>query len=291
MRIVLTGASGQLGAYLLPSLKAEGHDVVAWSGVTEGEIAGTRFSRVDITDPSAVERELTAINPDAILHAAAISAAEAVRLQPELGARVNVEAAGRLARWCGDRGCRLLFTSTDLVFDGSKPWNREDDPAIPVLAYGRTKRLAEDLVREVPRGVVARVSLLYGPSRSGRVGFFDKAMEALQRGEPQTFFEDEFRTPLDLASAGRILARLIASDFAGIVHVAGAERMSRHELMRRAAVAKGLDSGLVRANRRSDVSLSEPRPADVSLDTTRLNEVIPRLSRPTVEEALSPLAG
>ena len=58
-----------------------------------------------------------------------------------------------------------MFTSTDLVFDGSKSWYREDDPAVPILAYGRTKREAESFVLAVPRGLVARISLLFGPAR------------------------------------------------------------------------------------------------------------------------------
>ena len=286
MRIVLTGASGQLGAYLLPSLQAAGHEVVAWSGGTAGEVAGQRLHQVDITDATTVARALAEADPDAILHAAAMSTAEGVRVNPVLGREVNVEATGRLAEWCRTHRRRLLFTSTDLVFDGSKPWNREDDRAAPLLAYGRTKREAEDVLRGVDRCVVARVSLLYGPSRSARPAFFDKAMDALRRGEPQAFFEDEFRTPLDLNSAARILTRLIETDFSGTVHVAGAERMSRHALMLRAATTLGLDRSLVRANRLADATLAEPRPADVSLSTERLAGLLPELRRPTVEEAI-----
>ena len=73
---------------------------------------------------------------------------------------------------------------------------------------------------------------------------------------------------------------------AGIVHVAGRERVSRYELMRRVASSLGFDAGLVRANRREDVVLAEPRPADVSLDTSRLASLLPDLDRPTIEEAI-----
>ena len=128
-----------------------------------------------------------------------------------------------------------------MVFDGSKAWNREDDPAEPILAYGRTKREAEPHVLACPGGLVARLSLLYGPSRCGRPAFFDRTMDALRRGEPRAFFEDEFRTPLDLATAAATLASLAATDAVGTVHVAGAERVSRFELVRRAAIALGID--------------------------------------------------
>ncbi len=287
MRILLTGASGQLGAYLIDRLRIGGHEPIAWSGTETGTRSGVPLRPIDLTDPGATARALDEAGPEAIIHAAALSAAEAVRLDPARAQALNVEATRRIAGWAADRGRRLVFTSTDLVFSGSRAWNREDDPAEPVLAYGRTKRQAEPAVLAVPGGVVARICLLFGPSRSGRASFFDRAIGAIRRGEPQAFFEDEHRTPLDLATAARILARLAASDEAGLFHVAGAERVSRFELMRRSAAALGLDPGLVRANRRADMIAAEPRPADVSLDSGKLVAAFPDLIRPTIEAAIA----
>ena len=288
MKILVTGASGQLGAYLLDRLAETDHAVTAWGGQSSGgRRGGVPIVPIDLTRGEDVRARLVMADPDAILHAAALSAAEAVRLDPDRAHAINVDATARLAAWSAWRGRRLIFTSTDLVFGGSRPWNREDDPAEPVLAYGRTKREAEPSVLEVAGGVVARLPLLYGTSRCGRPYFFTKAAEALRNGQPQAFFEDEFRTPLDLATAAAALVRLAESDYSGTIHVAGAERVSRFDLMRRAAIALGLDPALVRPNRRAEVPMPEPRPADVSLDTSRLASVLPDLRRPTIEEALA----
>lgn len=287
MRLLVTGAGGSLGAYVVAALAEEGADFVGWAR-SPGEVrSGIGLEAVDL-EAEGLETRLDAAGPDGILHLAAMSAAEAVRLDPDRGHRVNVEATRRIAHWCGRHGRRLVFTSTDLVFDGSRAWNREDDPAEPVLAYGRTKRAAEPFVQAIRLGLVARVSLLYGFRRNGRDAYFDRTVAALRRGETQTLFEDEYRTPLDLATAASLLIALARSDASGVVHVAGRERMSRFDLIRRAAVALGLDVGLVRANRRADVRLPEPRPADVSLDTSRLAALLPGIGRPTVEEALRP---
>jgi dTDP-4-dehydrorhamnose reductase len=288
MRILLTGASGQLGAYLIDRLLADGHEPVAWSGREPGHRAGIEFRPVELTDLEATSQALVDADPEVVLHAAALSATDAVLRDPVRAQAVNVEATRRLAEWCAQEGRRMIFTSTDLVFDGSRAWNREDDPAEPILAYGRTKREAERAVLAVPGGVVARVSLLYGPSRCGRPYFFTNSIDAIRRGEPIGSFEDEIRTPLDMATAAEILVRLANSGESGLFHVAGAERMSRFELMRRSAAALGLDPALIRANRRADVALPEPRPADVSLDTSKLASRFPDLRRPTVEEALRP---
>ncbi|HEV3168085.1 MAG TPA: SDR family oxidoreductase [Isosphaeraceae bacterium] len=289
MRVVLTGASGQLGAYLVEELVARGHQVTAWSGSSHGERSGIPLVPVDLTDPSATEPALSAVDPDVVVHVAAISAAEAVRRDPERGEAVNVVATERLAQWCARRGRRLVYTSTDLVFDGSKAWNREDDPAEPVIAYGRTKRAAEASVLEVPSGLVARASLLFGPSRCGRPSFFSRMIDALKLGQPQALFVDEFRTPLHLATAATLLVRLAESPITGLIHVAGTERLSRFELMRRTAAALGLDLALVLPNSRADVTGPDPRPADVSLDTSRLAALLPNVRRPSIEEGLAAL--
>jgi dTDP-4-dehydrorhamnose reductase len=81
--------------------------------------------------------------------------------------------------------------------------------------------------------------------------------------------------------------RLVQSDLVGLIHVGGRERVSRYDLVRRIALALGLDAGLVRANRQSEADLAEPRPADVSLDSARLVTLAPDLPRPTIEEAVA----
>jgi dTDP-4-dehydrorhamnose reductase len=287
MRVVLTGASGQLGAYLLDHLGRRGHDVIAWSGAEAGRRAGWTLHPVDLSDASEVLSNLEKSNPDAILHAGAVSSAEAARRTPSIAHAVNVEGTGRLADWCRHRGRRIVYTSTDLVFDGSAPWRKENDPAEPILEYGRSKRLAEPSVLDAPRGLVARLSLLYGPSRNGRLSYFERSLLTWKRGQPQTFFDDEFRTPLDLDTAASILVSLLESETTGILHVAGPERLSRFDLMRRVAEALGIDPSLVLSNRQSDVEFPEPRPADVSLDSARLTDLMPDLPRPSVESAAS----
>ena len=221
-----------------------------------------------------------------IIHAGAISSADAVRREPEAGWSVNTRATEVLCDWAGERGRRLLFTSTDLVFDGTRPWNRESDPANPVVEYGRTKLAAEAHVLANRNGLVARLSMLFGPSTNGRAAYFDQAIAALRAGATQAFFEDEFRTPLDYVTAASILVRLAGTDATGVVHVGGPLRLSRLELMKRAATAMGADEALVQANRRAVLASLEPRPADVSLDTSRLRAMFPDLVVPTVEEAL-----
>ena len=165
--------------------------------------AGVDLIPVDLAAIDSIEPALDRADPDSVIHAAAISSAEAVRLDRPRAEAINVRATRRISEWAESRRRRVVFTSTDLVFDGTRPFRREDDPAEPVLAYGQTKRAAELALAPYRSAVVARLPLLFGLSRCGRPSFFDRAIEALRRGEPQSFFEDEYRTPLDYGSAAR----------------------------------------------------------------------------------------
>ena len=129
MRVVLTGASGQLGSYLISELIRGGHQVFPWSRREEGERSGLRLRPVDLTEEAAIDAALASADPEVVIHAAAMAAAEEVRKDPVAGHAVNVDGTRRLADWCTDHGRRLVFTSTDLVFDGSRSWYREEDHA------------------------------------------------------------------------------------------------------------------------------------------------------------------
>ncbi|MFO0892243.1 MAG: SDR family oxidoreductase [Isosphaeraceae bacterium] len=287
MRIVVTGSTGQLGHYLVDTLlKEQGHLVFPWGRKPAPDRWGIPARPVELTETGSIERALLEADPELIVHAAAVSSADSVHRDPEGSWAVNVGATRSLVRWCRERGRRLLFTSTDMVFDGERGWYREQDEPAPVLAYGRTKVEAEAAVAELDDGLVARISLLFGPSISSVPAYYDRAMAALRSGQSLAFFEDEFRTPLDYATAAAALVRLARSRIRGVVHLGGRERLSRFELMRRAAVAEGVDPSLVTANRRSDASFAEPRPRDLSLDTSRLEQLLPGLDRPGIEEAI-----
>ncbi len=289
MRVLVTGASGQLGAYLLDALLEVGTgEIIGWSGRQRETRGGFVLEPVDLANAEALERALEACQPDAIVHAAAVSRADAVRRDPARAEAVNVAATSRIAQWCRSRGRRLVFTSTDMVFDGRGSWYREDDPADPVLAYGWSKREAERAVLAGnPSALVARLSLLYGPSRCGRESFFDREVAALRGGEARSYFVDEFRTPLDYRTAARLLARLARTEDRGLLHVGGPERMSRHALMARAGAVLGIVPGLIQGNRQQDAALDEPRPADLSLNTERLARGLPDCPRPEVEQAIA----
>lgn len=254
MRLLVTGASGKLGGYVVKAARASGHEVVAWAG----------RGAVDLSELRTVEVALAKISPEAVIHTAAVSAVAQAHADPVLAMRVNCEATALLASQCP----RLVYTSTDLVFDGESAPYAEDSEAVPLSEYGRTKLAGEAAVLS-GGGAVVRVSLMFGPSLAGEPGFFDHMMASLREGRPLRLFEDEWRTPIAYEFVGKALVSLAAGDYRGLIHLGGRERLSRFEMGLSLAQALGVDPGLVVPSRRADLAAPEPRPRDVSLDSSR----------------------
>jgi dTDP-4-dehydrorhamnose reductase len=286
MRILITGASGQLGAYLLRELHGTGDTVCAWSGTCGGELFGKPLRPVNLTDHEAVVEAFHDARPNVIVHAGAMAAVSDCYRDPVTARLVNINGTQRLAELAAENGARLILVSTDMVFDGEQGHYRESDAPRPLSVYGQTKVAAERLTLTVPRHVVVRVSLLFGPSLIGRPTFFDQKVAALRDRKPRTLFTDEWRTPLSLAVAARGLLTVARSDVTGLLHLGGPERLSRYEMGQRlAAYLKSEASVFVPVNRENAPS-PEPRPRDVSLDSTSFRARFPDERWPTFEAAL-----
>jgi dTDP-4-dehydrorhamnose reductase len=241
---------------------------------------------VDLTNTDQVVTAFRQAQPGAVLHAGAIASIADCWRDPHRAHQVNTQGSALLAELSSQAGARLLLVSTDLVFDGQQGRYRESDTPSPLSVYGRTKAAAEPPILAVPRGIVVRVSLLFGPSLSGRPSFFDQQATALRERKPVTLFRDEWRTPLSLATAARALVTILRSDYGGVLHLGGPERMSRLEMGQRLAAYLGADPAAIIVAERSSMPAAEPRPRDVSLDSSRWRELFPNEPWPNLETAL-----
>jgi dTDP-4-dehydrorhamnose reductase len=285
-RVLVTGASGLLGSYLLHELPHRGWSVTAWSGTRTGSFQGVPWQPVDLGDPDQVAAAFRAVRPEAVIHAGAMASVADCLRNPERAAEVNTCGSARLAELAAEAGARMLLVSTDLVFDGERGAYREADVPQPLSVYGRTKAAAEMAVLAHPGSVVIRVSLLYGPSLTERPSFFDQLVTGLRTGRPPRLFADEWRTPLSLATAARALAGILDSDFVGLLHLGGPDRLSRLEMGQRLAAYLAVDPMTIPAAQRNSMPAAEPRPRDTSLDSSEWRRLFPGEPWPTWEEAL-----
>jgi dTDP-4-dehydrorhamnose reductase len=285
-RILVTGASGQLGSYLLRELQRRGWPAVAWSQRPDVELFGYRCQDVQLRDTDQVVGAFQAAAPQLIIHAAAMSGVADCYRDPGLARQTNVTATRLLVEMSEKHSARIVYVSTDLVFDGEKDLYSESDCPAPLSVYGQTKANAERCVLSNSRHLVLRVSLMFGPAINGRPSFFQQQLSALRANTPCRLFRDEWRTPLDLQTAATGVLDVAASDATGILHFGGPQRMSRLEMGQRLARHLGISASLIQAIDREDTPASEPRPRDTSLDSQRWCERFPGSPRLDYEVAL-----
>lgn len=271
-RFLLTGATGRLGTYVLRELVSRGIAVTAWGGREGAELFGVRVHTVDLSIPDVTVAAFCEANPDVVIHAAAVSSIEDCDRVPDRSWQINCDATRLLVKLAAETQSRFVFTSTDLVFDGEQGWYRESDVPNPLSTYGRTKAAAEPFLMSVPGGVVVRLSLLVGPALADRKSFFDHLLLSLRDGRPISLFVDEWRTPLTFANAATGLVEIALSDFVGVLHVGGPERLSRFEMGQRTAKFLGVDPVLIVPTTRAETELAKVRPRDASLNTLMWRE-------------------
>ena len=280
MKVLVTGAAGLLGGRLARLLGASGHEVIAGRHLSPPP-AGCPEVPLDLLEEVSIERALEAAQPGAVLHCAALADADRCEAEPGLAQRLNTDAAGALARRCRALGVRLVAVSTDLVLAGDRPCARETDAAAPRLVYARTKLGGEQAVLgEAPEAAVVRVALIHGCGHGPRGTASEAVAWSLAAGARVRLFSDQYRTPVDPESVAGALLRLLAGAARGVFHVGGPERLSRYDLGVRVARALGLPDTLIEPIRQADQPVGAPRPADVSLDSSRARQELGWAPRP-----------
>jgi dTDP-4-dehydrorhamnose reductase len=224
----------------------------------------------------------------AIIHTAAAADIDFCQGHPDLARAANVDLTRQLADLCASAGARLIFCSTDTVFDGEHaPYDEEDEP-VPVNFYAETKIEAEKVVTLlVQDAVIARLSLVVGlPVMGAGNSFLARMIAAFKEGRTVAVPEREIRTPVDVVTVGKALLELAGSGHCGVVHLAGHDRLNRLEMARRIAARFGYPQKLVAAQAAAASPGRAPRPRDVSLDNSKACAML-RTPMLNFDEALS----
>jgi len=248
MKVMITGANGQVGCALLKSVPAQVN------------AAGLSHAQLDIGDAQAVMRSIQSQRPDLVINAGAYTAVDKAESEPEVAERANTTGPHNLAVAVGAAGARLLHLSTDFVFDGvaSKPY-ATDAPTNPQSTYGRTKRGGEEAVRRVipDRSVVLRTAWVYAAEGNNFVRTMLRVMAA--KGAVRVV-ADQIGTPTAAHSLAEAIWALAARpDVSGIYHWTDAGVASWYDF----AVAIAEESvvlGLLPAEVRVDAIATEEYP-------------------------------
>ncbi len=286
--LLLTGAGGFVGSHILHQALPNYNVVALNRSAAPFQHPRLKWHRADVCDHKQVASIFHSCKPQLVVHAAADSDIDRCEQDPPAAMRINVDATEHLARLCRGNASKMIFTSTDAVFDGYKSFYREEDEPIPVNYYGKTKAIAEQVVLQTaPGSVVTRLAWVMGFSRSGRGNsFMAKTIGALRKGLCVEFPEDEFRTPVYVALVAQAVMKLAEPSCHGIFHLAGNERLSRYDLVRRIAVKANVDETLVVLKNAGQFAGRARRSRDVSMDNTKVRQTL-QMDFLSVEQALS----
>jgi dTDP-4-dehydrorhamnose reductase len=252
MRILVTGANGLLGGFLVPELARHGHVVLATGKgpcrlATDALLPGVAYLPLDITDGPEVYDTLQSWKPDHVVHAAAMTQADPCELDPVACWQVNVTATRFLCSAAETVGSAMTYLSTDFVFDGDTGPYREEDPTGPVNVYGASKLAAERTVTAMAgRSAVVRTVLVYGHSDNmARSSLMTWVRDRLTAGASIQVVGDQVRTPTYAGDLARGVRLQLESGEQGIFHISGSDVLTPWEMALRTADRLGLDATLM----------------------------------------------
>ncbi|XP_027906882.1 methionine adenosyltransferase 2 subunit beta [Vigna unguiculata] len=301
VKVLVVGGTGYLGQHLLQAYahanpNANGNPFVFDLAFTHHSsppphllvdaIPSSIYFQVDLKTGVGFEAiSNTFGQPDVVVNCAAISVPRPCESDPATAHAINVPSS--LVQWLQSfekRTTLLIHLSTDQVYEGEKSFYKEEDIAVPVNVYGKTKVAAEKFISEnCPNFAILRSSIIYGPQtispvpKSLPIQWIDGA---LAKGEEVQFFHDEFRCPIYVKDLVAIILALTSQWISEgkqmqlLLNVGGADRVSRVQMAEAVAQFRGYDTSLIKPVPASSVDRGVKSPADISMDISRLVQTL-----------------
>lgn len=274
-KILITGADGYIGSHLREYFGSNCFDVYG-SVEKDGK---ERFCQVDITKRPSVLDAVSRIEPDVIIHTAGLSSLTQCEQGRELAKKVNIQGTRNVIEGVKQTNpkIKLVFLSSEYVFDGESGGYKEDDERNPKTFYGETKKISEeDIKRSLENYIICRTANVYG--KGGK--FFDFVLDNLKNSRPAEYFDDTFYTPTYIDYLVDSLGRLVKKDYRGVIHIAGLGRVSRYDFALEVAKVLGKDESLIKRTKQpSEGLISKDSSLNTKLSRGLLKNLCPSLGK------------
>ena len=212
MKVFVTGVCGQLGHDVIKELEKRGHTAIG------SDLAPTAQIPLDITDEEAVRRVLLELKPDAVIHCAAWTAVDAAEDCEEKVRAINAVGTKYIAKVCRELGCKMLYISTDYVFDGQgqTPWEPDCKDYAPLNVYGQTKLEGEQAVAELlDKFFIVRIAWVFGKNGNN---FIKTMLSVGKKYDTLRVVKDQVGTPTYTLDLSRLLVDMVQTEKYGFYH-------------------------------------------------------------------------
>jgi len=272
-KLLITGGSGFLGSNIALMVSRD-FEVFAAYNSHPHRLMGCTLLLLDIRDKGQVLSVFKEIKPDLVIHTAALVDVDYCEGHYEEAFAVNVDGARNVALASKGVGAKMVYISSDSVFDGGKGMYAEEDVPCPINIYAKTKiegeKAAQDLL---PDCIVVRTAF-YGwhPISSSTLSLAEWIVSGLREGRILSMFTDVFFSPIFVNNLVEVLLEMHHSGLNGVYHLGGARRCSKFEFGQEIAKAFGLNKDYIQPSDVAKASLKAPRPRDISLDIGKISQ-------------------
>jgi len=268
-KLLVTGASGLLGNRIV-DLAKNGYTIIPLHNTKP---LHSNSIKLDITNLSEALSLFNKLKPNTVIHTASETNVDKCETEREHAWKVNVEGTSSIALACAKTNTKLVYISTDYVFDGEKGNYKEEDKPNPINYYGLTKLEGEKQVAQHCRNyAILRTSVLYG-WHPWKQNFTTWTINQLKQNKEITVVEDHYNTPTLVDNLAEMALEVVEKDLQGLFHASGTERISRYEFAKQIAKTFNLNPHLIRPIRmRQLTTWIAKRPKDSSLNTSKIQK-------------------
>jgi len=277
-KILIIGANGFLGTNII-QFRDRNKKIYQDSFFIAADLQNTNIEKdipfyfIDITDRRSTYKKIVEISPDVIILTAAMTNVDQNEIDKDSAIKINTEGPKNVLAACKKIDSKLIFMSTDFVFDGKKQGNyTEDDTPNPLSHYAKTKYDAElAIIHSEVEYTICRTAVLYGWNPQ-KLNFITWLLEKLNNNEKLTIVTNQINNPTYVKNLAEIILKLVEKDTSGIYHTVGKDSLSRYEMALKCAEIFNYNTNLIIPI--NEINQKALRPNNASLDITKLKRLI-----------------
>jgi dTDP-4-dehydrorhamnose reductase len=272
MKILITGSNGVLGTKLSKRFLGDS-DVIGADLQDDSMIGLENYVRLDITKPDLVLDAFRTFRPDVCIHTAAYTAVDRAESERSIAELVNVAGSTNIAKACSEFAVKMVYISTDYIFDGQDgPYTEESTPN-PISWYGETKYRGELALGGLEDALIARTTVLYGHESHLRSTFVSWLIGELRAGREVRIVDDQFSNPTLAEDMAEMLYLLVSEDKKGVYNTMGGEYLNRYEFSIMIARYFDLDESLITPISTASLGQPAPRPLKGGGDVSKIRSL------------------